>query len=119
VNLARWRFPVSIRHDVVIPALVVAGLWATAAWYYHINTYPGGAVTTPDQAVVAIRQKCGGQNAPDWMRRRMRTELRDGTWYARLNLIDYRRLHIYGVFLGAVDAKTGQVRDCVYQSKDF
>ena len=108
------RFPVSIRHDVAIPALVIVGLWMTAAWYYHMNTFPGGVIETPDQAVAAIRQKCGGPNPPDWMNGHMRTTLKDGKWFASLKLIDYSRLRIYGTFIGAVDAQTGQVTDCRY-----
>ncbi|HEX4860128.1 MAG TPA: hypothetical protein VFV07_02755 [Rhizomicrobium sp.] len=119
MNLARWRFPVSIRHDVVIPALVVIGLWIVAAWYYGMNTYAGGVVATPDQAVAAIKQRCGGHNAPDWMNWRMRTKLKNETWFTYLKLIDYHRLHTYGVFWAAVDAKTGQVQDCVYHSTEF
>jgi len=119
VSFAAWRFPVSIRHDVVIPVLVIVGLWITAAWYYHLNTYPDGAIKTPDQAVAAIRQKCGGMVPTDLMNRRMRAKLQDGKWFTYLPLIDYSRLRTYGALIGAVDAKTGEVTDCILQNRDF
>ena len=112
MNLAAWRFPVSIRHDVVIPALIVLGLWATGAWYYHLNTFSGGAIATPDQAIEVAKRICGQRADPIWQGQRMRAHLKNGFWFVDSQVYDYTRLRTAGIFASAIDAQTGQVREC-------
>jgi len=112
MNLAAWRFPVSIRHDVLIPVAVVLGLWGTAAWYYSANTYAGGAVSTPDQAIAAMKRICGARADPALLRYKIRAWLNGDTWFVKSDLRDYVWQHTDGNFSAIIDARTGKVRSC-------
>jgi hypothetical protein len=112
VNLARWRFPVSIRHDLVIPALVVIGLWATAAWYYGMNTYAGGAASTPDQAIAIMKQRCGRFAPVELLNHPFTARLRNGAWFVSADLREHPWSRPDAIFSGIVEAQTGEVPTC-------
>lgn len=112
MNLAAWRFPVSIRHDVLIPMAVVLGLWATAAWYYSANTYAGGVIATPDQAIAAMKQQCGKGDPSNLMAYPFKARLKGDVWVVDADL----RGHFWeprdAYFGGVVEVKTGKAQSC-------
>jgi hypothetical protein len=112
VNFARWRFPVSIRHDLVIPGLLVVGLWFVAAWYYADNTYAGGVVATPDQAIAAMKQYCGKLAPPGLLKHPFAARLNNGAWFVSADLREYPWSRPDAIFSGIVEARTGEVPTC-------
>ena len=112
MNLARWRFPFSIRHDVVIPALVVIGLWATAAWSYGMNMYAGGAAATPGQAIAIMKQRCGRFVPPEALNHPFTARLKDGAWLVSADLREHLWSRTDRTFSGIVDAETGRILTC-------
>jgi len=107
----RWSLP----HDLLLPALVVIGLWITGAFFYAEHTFPGGAISTPDKAIEAARHAPCFTHSPEmasadgW-----HAQLADSRWVVRKQIYRFPllRLKLEGWGSAVFDAETGRITDC-------
>jgi hypothetical protein len=103
VILALERVRWSLKHDLLVPALVVMGLWVT------------GAISTPDQAVEAARHAPCFTSSPEmasadgW-----HAQLAGARWvvHKQIYRIPFLRLKLEGTGSAVFDAETGRITDC-------
>jgi hypothetical protein len=113
MKAAALRFPLSVRHDLIIPGLVIIGLWIVAAWYYGMNTYPGGVVSNPDMAIAAAKHApCIAVNSYALQSNAWQANLRGDVWYAHTDFREHFWQNSDGFASVSLDARSGRVIDC-------
>ncbi len=113
--LALERVQWSLPRDLLVPALVVIGLWITGAVFYAEHTFVGGAISTPDEAIEAARRAPCFTHSPEmasadgW-----HAQLADSRWVVRKQIyrFPFLRLKLEGSGSAVFDAETGRITEC-------
>jgi len=115
VILALERVQWSFKHDLIVPGLVIVGLWLAGAVYYTQHTYAGGAISTPEQAIEAARHSpCIAQTDELAKSDSWHADLTGDLWIAHKQVyrIPLFRLNLEGFADVEFDAKTGRIITC-------